>query len=211
MPLTRFEKLDQTRRVRLLGAAAGEFASHGFEGASLQRIAEGAGVSKAAIYYYFDDKADLYAAVIAEAWKALVPRTPLDLDALDATSFWPVIRARYLEMVELSQQEPWLAAAGRLVYHPEPVAGVADVVAEEFGRARRFLERLLARGQALGVVREDLPSGLLLTVVTAAAEAADHWMVDHWESLPHEELGPLAFGIFDLLRGVVSPKAGGSQ
>ena len=34
--------------------------AHGFENASLNRIIKKAGISKGAMYYYFDDKMDLY-------------------------------------------------------------------------------------------------------------------------------------------------------
>ena len=42
--------------------AAREFGEHGFEGASLNHILAEAGVSKGAAYYYFEGKADLFAA-----------------------------------------------------------------------------------------------------------------------------------------------------
>ena len=78
MPLGRFERLDEDRRRRLLASAAQEFAAEGYEGASLGWIAEEAGFSKPAIYYYFEDKADLYATVVREVWQRLSPKAHLD-------------------------------------------------------------------------------------------------------------------------------------
>jgi AcrR family transcriptional regulator len=89
MPLTRFERLDPDRRQRLLAAAAREFAFEGYETASLARIAEEMGVSKPSLYYYFEDKADLYATVVREAWRRLSPQGHVDLQSLDSRSFWP--------------------------------------------------------------------------------------------------------------------------
>ena len=51
-------------RQRLLDAAEAAFASEGFGGASLDRIAEAAGLTRGAIYSNFADKADLFAAVL---------------------------------------------------------------------------------------------------------------------------------------------------
>jgi TetR/AcrR family transcriptional regulator len=51
-------------RTKILEVAEGEFASEGYAGAHLQKIAEQVGVRKTALYYYFDSKAALYAAVI---------------------------------------------------------------------------------------------------------------------------------------------------
>ena len=57
MPRPRFNKLTAEKRESILEAAAKEFATHGFEGASLNQILSNAGISKGAAYYYFDDKA----------------------------------------------------------------------------------------------------------------------------------------------------------
>jgi AcrR family transcriptional regulator len=51
-------------RERLLDAAEDAFAAEGFGGASLDRIADAAGLTRGAIYSNFTDKADLFAAVL---------------------------------------------------------------------------------------------------------------------------------------------------
>ena len=108
MPLPRFEKLDAERRQRLLGAAAQEFAAQGLEGASLARIAEAAGTSKAAIYYYFEDKADLFASSVQAAWQKLVTAAEdsLDVASLDAASYWPALRRFYSEVLARCHRGP---------------------------------------------------------------------------------------------------------
>lgn len=50
-------------RIRILEAARKAFSEKGFNGVSVDEIAEMAGVNKAAIFYYFPSKADLFAAV----------------------------------------------------------------------------------------------------------------------------------------------------
>jgi TetR/AcrR family transcriptional regulator len=51
-------------RARILEVAEREFATEGFAGAHLQKIAEQVGVRKTALYYYFESKAALYTAVL---------------------------------------------------------------------------------------------------------------------------------------------------
>jgi len=51
-------------RTKILEVAEADFAADGYAGAHLQRIAEQVGVRKTALYYYFESKAALYAAVI---------------------------------------------------------------------------------------------------------------------------------------------------
>lgn len=54
----------QDTRTKILEVAEREFASEGFAGAHLQKIAEQVGVRKTALYYYFESKAALYTAVL---------------------------------------------------------------------------------------------------------------------------------------------------
>ena len=92
MPRPRFERLDSEKREHILEVAAREFVSHGYRGASLNHIIESLGLSKGSFYYYFDDKADLFATVVQSAWEALLQGWTPDVTTLDRDSFW-----RYLE------------------------------------------------------------------------------------------------------------------
>ena len=148
MPRPRFQKLPADKRQRILEAAALEFASRGFEHASLNRIITAAGISKGAAYYYFDDKADLFATVVLHGWQMLVPDTEVDLALLDADAFWPVLLGLYAEMLQKAHERPWLTAVGKLVYGPPPSEALGGLVAEQFARAHRWLGELIARGRA---------------------------------------------------------------
>src|SRR3954470_11530746 len=77
--LTRERRRQQTRDV-LIAAATDVFARRGFEGASLEEIAEPAGFTRGAIYKNFDGKEDLFFAVterlneqVIEAFRAIAP------------------------------------------------------------------------------------------------------------------------------------------
>lgn len=65
---------DLGTRHRLMKAAAGEFAAHGFAGANIDRIAAAAGVNKAMIYYHFASKADLYREILRDMFAAVEAR-----------------------------------------------------------------------------------------------------------------------------------------
>ncbi len=74
-----------------------------------------------------------------------------------------------------------------------------------FEEAKAFQQGLLRRGQELGTVRDDLPEELLIAMLTAADTAADHWMVDHWDDLGHEEAERIARTVFGAIRALMSP------
>jgi TetR/AcrR family transcriptional regulator len=57
-------------RTKILEVAEAEFASEGYAGAHLQKIAEQVGVRKTALYYYFASKAELYTDVLGTILEA---------------------------------------------------------------------------------------------------------------------------------------------
>jgi AcrR family transcriptional regulator len=56
---------ERSRQARILDAAENAFAEFGFNGASLRRIVQDAGVNLATVYYYFDSKEGLMQAVLS--------------------------------------------------------------------------------------------------------------------------------------------------
>ncbi len=208
MPQPRFHRLDEARRAAMLHAAAEEFAAHGYEGASLQRVASRLGVSKGSLYYYFDDKADLFETVADETWRVMLPDEPVDLDALDRRTFWPTLRDELLAISRRTSEVPWAAGVAKILYHPSPSATMHEIVTRQFERSRSWIRAAIRRGQTLDVIRTDLPEDLLAAVVMAAAEAADRWAVDHWGELTADEIVPLSDRIFGLLQGIVTTAHG---
>jgi AcrR family transcriptional regulator len=57
----------QDRRRALMEAAAATFREQGFDGASLNDIAQRAGLDRASVYYYVESKEDLYRDVVEES------------------------------------------------------------------------------------------------------------------------------------------------
>jgi AcrR family transcriptional regulator len=210
MPRPRFDRLDPGKRRHILAVAAEEFAAHGFDKASLNRIIHLAGISKGAIYYYFDDKADVFATVIRDGMEAFrpPPGAALDVDALDAATFWPAVFASYRGLLDCIRQQPWLTALGKMFYGPPPSPDVAALIVGQLDLARAWLARIVDRGRAVGAVRTDLPGELLLTMLAAAGEAADRWFVANRDRLDPQDADRLALALFSALRRLVEPPEG---
>ncbi|PHR22619.1 MAG: TetR family transcriptional regulator [Hoeflea sp.] len=95
---------------RILDAALEEFSAHGFRGATIDRIAEHAGMSKPNLLYYFRRKQDMYEALIArllETW--LEPLKELDASGDPLPELQSYIR-RKLEMARDFPRESRLFA-----------------------------------------------------------------------------------------------------
>lgn len=72
-------RIQQRNRRKILDAALDVFSAHGFRGATLDQIAEQAGLSKPNILYYFDGKEEIHVTVLSqlmETW--LDPLAGLD-------------------------------------------------------------------------------------------------------------------------------------
>lgn len=109
-------RIQLRNEARILDAAVEVFATYGYHGATIDEIAERAGISKPNLHYYYERKKDLYLAVlrrILEIW--LVPLRELDRNGDPAVELGNYIAHK----VELSQQFP---AASR-VFANEIVQG----------------------------------------------------------------------------------------
>jgi len=71
-------------RTAILAAAVEEFASHGFGGARVDRIAERARANKRMLYYYFGDKSTLFLAALEDRYAHIrTAETALNLEHLE--------------------------------------------------------------------------------------------------------------------------------
>lgn len=65
------EERNSRTRGALLGAAMHEFASHGYEAASMNVICAESGVSKGNLYHYYSSKEELYLACLSDGFQEL--------------------------------------------------------------------------------------------------------------------------------------------
>jgi len=208
MARARFDNLEPERQETILAAAAGEFAAHGYAGASLNRIIEAAGISKGSLYYYFDDKADLFASVMEVAMERFLGETGrLSMEDLDRTNFWDTMLDMALQSADALRRDEWyvplILAFPRLREEPETGPSVEPLL--EW--ASRFTTELVGRGRELGVVRRDLPLDLLVEITMAVDEVVDRWTVEHLDEYQSEPaLRKLIAAQVDLARDMLDAR-----
>jgi AcrR family transcriptional regulator len=130
--LTRAERKQQTR-AELIAAAHRVFLRDGFHGASLTQIAEDAGYTFGAVYSNFQNKDELFLAVLdAESQR----RVPLHVDLLlDAASLEAGLRASAGEYAQYAQQHPaWTAVYVEFWTHASRQPELRRQVAERHER-----------------------------------------------------------------------------
>ncbi|WP_370642394.1 TetR/AcrR family transcriptional regulator [Virgibacillus salidurans] len=67
-----FNNLDENKQQRILNAALKEFAENGYEQASTNRIVKNAGIGKGMLFYYFNNKKELYHYLIDYAINVMI-------------------------------------------------------------------------------------------------------------------------------------------
>jgi AcrR family transcriptional regulator len=206
MPFSRFEKLAPEKRARLFDVAAKEFASRGFEQASLNRILEEAQMGKGSAYYYFEDKADLFCTVIEHASSRLhLSDLTIDLAMLTAETFWPTVAGLRREPLLRSFEQPWLFRVLSVPAHLSPALMEREPLARLSHQITTLVRQLIKRGQDLGVIRTDLPDDLLSAWMFALDQASDQWLMSHWEQMDRAAVSALSDHTVAAMRDALIP------
>ena len=143
----------EASRNAILQAALAEFAQQGLAGARMDAIADAAGVNKALLYYYFQDKETLYGSILDRFFERLVERVIAVCDRPGSAGlrFLSYVRTHYDSVAE----SPYYAhifmselmSAGRggsphlariFERYMRPIAGRVLAVVEEGVRRREF-------------------------------------------------------------------------
>lgn len=166
------ERREEPVRRRLLAEATRLFADKGFENTSVQEIVSAAGVTKGAMYHYFDSKDDLLHEVYARVLR-------LQTDRLDrfADAPGPVadrVRAAAADVIvttieNLDDFKIFFRSMHQLA--PETQRSVR-------AERRRYHERfrdLIGEGRRTGVFRDDIPADLVVDYFFGSVHHLGTW------------------------------------
>jgi len=140
-------------RKATLKAARQLFADRGFDGTAIQDVASAVGVSKQAVLHYFETKAELREAVLAELlahWGAVLPRL-----LLEATGGYRRFTAVFGTLVRFFNEEPsWAKLVVReILDRPENTRAVLKTSVRPWIEA---IAETVRMGQSTAVLREEV-------------------------------------------------------
>ncbi|WP_276661751.1 TetR/AcrR family transcriptional regulator [Syntrophomonas wolfei] len=155
-----------TTKEKIKQAALAAFAQKGYEGATMQEIAEAVGINKASIYNHYKGKEDLFLAVyqdVARKYEKLLKRMIRDSENME-------IRDKLLHMFkeyilfyykDLHISLFWTQC---LVFAPPELREnlYVDIVKREEPFEKKMLE-ILGEGMQQGIIRRDIPTKMLLS------------------------------------------------
>lgn len=206
MAHTRFDNLDDEKQQRIIDAAGEEFAEKGYEGASINRIIKQAGISKGSLYYYFEDKADLFATVVTYASEKIMKATTgIDFSHLTAETYWESLRSMGQQGMAQAVESPWFMRFTRVFYEHYDTSDTHSPASKVVDWSLNVAMSLIKRGQELEVVRTDLPSDYLAACLLGLGEGMGKWAVAHWDSLSEQDFKNLQEAKLDLMRRILTP------
>lgn len=183
------------RREQIIRTATDVFATEGFEGAALKRVAELVGVKEATLFHYFRGKQELLTAVLAER----------DRRGVDAAGGNEAGLRLLAPVAERNRKEPGLTT----------LYAVASATANDPGHDSHayFQDRYallvaelgadIQRRQEAGEVRSDVPAEMLARLVIAAFDGLQlQWLYDKDVDMAH--------GLTQLIDVLMAPPAGAS-
>jgi AcrR family transcriptional regulator len=189
MPRARREQL-------ILDVAGGVFAREGYHRASMDEIAQMAGVSKPMVYAYFESKEGLYLAYIERAGGELLERlvnaTPRDRKPAS------VLHARISEFLAFVEEhrDGWRVLFGEV----GSTRLFADRVAEIRGRIADQIRRMVQEGVATCPGYATPAADAIAHALVGAGESLANWWLDHPE-VPRDQVADWYFAVVQAVVG----------
>ncbi|PLR27868.1 TetR family transcriptional regulator [Caulobacter zeae] len=161
----KWRRRSEARPGEIVQAALEVFAERGFAGARLDEIAARAGISKGALYLYFETKDDIFRAVVREA---VAP----NLDVVEAVlaqatlPFPDLLRMVFARIVQLIGTSRLGAVAKLVIGESRNFPELARVWHDEVvSRALTLMSGAIARAQARGEVAPGDPRLYAFSIV----------------------------------------------
>ena len=153
-------------------AAVELFAAQGYANTSVQQIVEAAGVTKGAMYHYFESKDDLLFAIYERMLS--LQKSRLDEIVLRGGATSDVLRAVCVDVVETSIE---FLPEGTVFFRSQHM--LTKPRQEEVTRRRReyhdAFAAILQRGQDEGLYRTDMPRAVLIAHFFSDIHYLSHW------------------------------------
>ncbi|MFC5750581.1 TetR/AcrR family transcriptional regulator [Actinomadura rugatobispora] len=153
-PSAYHRRMAEQKRSAIIDAATGLFLDSGYDGTSLARIAEAAGVSRATLFKQFPTKAALFDAIVTEYWK-VEGEGGLDLRPGDLRAGLTAVGRRYVALLT----RPRMVALFRIVIAEAPRFPELGQTQFKRGKMPYFtsVRRYLEAEHEAGTVRLDDP------------------------------------------------------
>ena len=150
------------KKEEILKIASREFAKYGFTGVSMDAIAKKAGISKAAIYYHFKNKASLFEEVVMPKVQKLID----EIYSFEDKDPKEELKHYIASYAKIFRKYPCFAA----VLAHEFVDGgrdLSDEIIKNLSKVFKKLITILKKGQEKNIFQIDNPFSIQLMIVSS--------------------------------------------
>ncbi len=202
MPTKRFENIDPNRKKKILDAARLEFIRNGYDRASLNTIVREAEISKGSIYYYFENKIDIYLTVLKHETEQILEKLGGIAKGEFTDNFWGDIESYYKYLMRFISENPDFLRLTKGISRQSTIVYNNESFKELYNFGLNKITEILKRGQDMGEVRTDIPVELLAKILIKLDETLDYWLLEQWEKLTPMEIEKNAVMYLDFFKRV---------
>lgn len=151
-----FVHLSEEKRGRIISASIDEFSEHGFEAASMNRVVRTAGISKGALFKYFQTKSGLFNFVYEITFNQVKEYLREVRDKTIDDDFFIRLEKIMAAGVRFIREHPRLSRIYFHILHTGDSPHSTEILQKLHAEALKFIRSIIADGIERGDLRDDL-------------------------------------------------------
>jgi Transcriptional regulator len=187
-------KKSEATRQRVLQMTSELFRKNGYQATSMRDIAAAVGMKSGSLYYYYESKEALLAAILNDNIDDFILAMKQALDSLPADA---TVREKFDTAIEVSVRRVH-ASGDMAVASTQTLSFLREPEYSEQVRHRRaynqFWRDLIEEGKRTGEIRKDIPDAVASMVIVGALTFVGEWFDDKRSSA--EKIGSIFSQLF---------------
>jgi len=188
MPHSRFYKLEIEKKNLIIRTALTEFSSKDFDQASINQISKKAGLSAGNLYYYFENKEDLYMTVVEFVMNELSMELGDFSSALHEGPFWENIKFWVLKRLKLSLRDKEVGYFINKLFEYNTSKEINAIELKFKENIRNQFREIFNLGVEKGAIRSDLPLDFLYTMHLNLVLTTNQWIAANWDQFESDDI-----------------------
>lgn len=204
MPYKRFDELDEEKKTLILQTALDIFSENSFKLASINKISKEANLSAGALYYYFEDKKDLFNTTLNYMSREFM----MDIGGLDTLfeeqGYWQGIKGLVRKRLALGSKQPkYMRLFHRiLLSEDEQEMDAKETLLINFREIFNY-------GYDHGFLRQDMPKDFLFRMHFNMTLTVNQWTIQRnmnkdQDPLTMDELEVISMKAVDMIYSAMS-------
>ncbi len=198
------EEYKQTIREKILQSAEALFASKGYHETSMDDIVKESGLSKGAIYGYFESKQELFLALSDRRLASILEKIQSIFSPEDSTikKIDKAVEITFAPRIEISEEASREACRMNLELWVEAprIESLQHRLDSRYESVHKFVADIVDEGIKKGEFRQDIDSNALASILLATIDGLSlHWATTgqdfDWQNIKNTLLAVLSEGV----------------